>query len=587
MRHYINGVEVTPRNRTEIGVVSDFSGNPEVLSLNVDSVILPREAKDIIDLHIASFGLFQAIPYKVTMDGGISLEYFIDLTDDIKVRQHEFEVKLKRRRYLDDFRSQADGLSFEYLASQWPALQYKIRTVPYFIVKDNQAEQTLQLAIASYVMTRELISAIRDTSTAIANLVEAATPITGLSPAGPVISYNWGAIIRASLIAAAQIVYTAALLVAVIKLGTQLLFTLFPPKRNLLGISFNNLLKEACQYLGYSYASATIADDWVICPVPLTRGTDSIFDQVVSLLSPAYNKGYPSSSDSTPTLGSFIEALETMFNARLLVSNGLVRIERRDWLQNQSTATPIPSLSLQGERDDEYTYQTTNSEIWKRYYIHYQVDFTDLHTCEQEMYNAHDAEYSTELTQPIADPNLNLVRGLNDVSVPFALARRKDKLTIVEVLGKALLSVVDAISGIFGGGTSFVAQINSRKDAIRISQQYFAVTKVMWAKEGQFATGGYVQAPDYLDYCSASALWDNFHNINAIQSNDWILFENVRVRLTAQDFVTLQSNNFVLMDGELVEILKIEWVDEKSWAQVSYRKRGYWANGKTNVIKIN
>jgi hypothetical protein len=587
MRHYINGIEVTPRNRTEIGVISDFSGNPEVLSLSVDSIILPREAKAIIDQHIASFGLFQAIPYKVTLEGGISLDYMIDLTDNIKVRQHEFEVKLKRRKYIDDFRTQADGLSFEYLASQWPALNYQIRQIPYFIVKDNQLEQSLQLGIATFIMTRELISAIRDTSVAIANLVESATPITGLSPAGPVISYNFGAIIRASLIAVAQIVYTAALLVAVIKLGTQILTTLFPPIRNFLGIKFNSLMKEACQYLGYSYASSTISDKWVICPVPLTRDADSVFDQVVSAVSPAYNKGYPTASDTTPTLGTFIEALETMFNARLIVTNGAVRIERRDWLNNLSTANAIPSLSLQGERDDEYSYQTTNGEIWKRYYIHYQVDFTDLHTCEQEMYDAHDAEYSTELAQPIADPNMSLVRGLNDVSVPFALARRKDKLTIVEALAKGLLSVVDALTGVFGGGTSFVARINSRKDAIRISQQYFAVTKVMYAVEGEFRTGGYVQRSDYLNYCSASSLWDGYHNINAIQSNDWIVFENVRVRLTAQDFVTLQSNNFVLMDGQLVEILKIEWIDEKAWAQVSYRKRGYWANGKTNVIKIN
>jgi hypothetical protein len=585
MRHYINGIEVTPRNRTEIGVISDFSGNPDVLSLNVDSIVLPREAKDIIDQHIASVGIFQALPYKVTMDGGVSLDYMIDLTDNILVRQHEIEVKLKRRRYLDDFRTQADGLSFEYLASQ--GVNFTIRQIPYFIVKDNQLEQVLQLGIATFIMTRELISAIRDTSTAIANLIEASTPITGLGPTGPVISYNVGAIIRSALIATAQIIYTAALLVAVIKLGGQILATVFPPKRNLLGITFNRLMREACAYLGYTYASSTISDRWVICPVPLVRGADSIFDQIVTAVSPAFNKGYPSASDSTPTLGAFIEALETMFNARLIVSNGSVRIERRDWLNNLSTANVLPSLSLQGQRDDEYTFQTTNGEIWKRYYIHYQVDFTDLHTCEQEMYDAHDAEYSTELAQPIADINMSLVRGLNDVSVPFALARRKDKLTIAESAGKALLSLVDAVTGIFGGGTSFGAQINARKDAFRISQQFFAVTKVLYAEEGEFQTGGYVQRSDYLDYCSASKLWDSYHYINAIQNNDWIVFENVRVRLTAQDFVTLQSNNFVLMDGELVEILKVEWVDEKAWAQVSYRKRGGWANGKTYVTKIN
>lgn len=585
MIHYINNIQITPRNRTEIGLISDFSGNPDELSLNTETIILPREAKGIVDQHIASVGLFQGIPYKVTMDGGVSLDYMIDLTDGVKVRQHEIEVKLKRRRYLDDFRSQADGLSFEYMVSQ--GVQFPVRQIPYFVVKDNQLEQTLQLAIVTYMMTKELIQAVRDTATAIANVVEASTPITGLSPAGPVVSYNIGAIIRASLLAVAQIVYTGALLVAVVKLGFQILTTMFPPKRNFLGTRFIDLLEKSCEFMGYTFASSTIDEKWVICPVPLVRDADSIFDKVVSAVSPAYNKGYPTASDTTPTLGTFIDALEIMFNARLIVQNNQVRIERRDWLQNQSTSNIIPSLSLQADRDDEFTYLTTNGEVWKRYYIHYQTDFTDLHTCEGEVYGAHDVEFSTEPLFPVTDSQLLTIRGLNDVNIPFALARRKDKLTIVEILAKGLLAVVDGVTGIFGGGTSYVAQINSRKDAIRISQQYFAVTKVMYAVEGEFATGGFVQRPDYLDYCGAQALWNGYHYINDIMENDWVLRENVRVRLTAQEFVTLQSNNFVLLDGVVVEILKIEWIDEKSWAQISYRTRGNWAQNKTYVTQIN
>ena len=581
MIHYLNNIEITPRNGLEIGVISDFSGNPEILSLNTDTIILPREGKDIIDQHIASVGVFQAIPYKVTMEGGVTLEYYVDLIEGMKVRQHEIEISIVRRGYLDDFRTQAAGLSFEYMASK--GVDFKVRRVPYFIVKDNQLEQTLQLGIVAYIMAKELIQAVKDTANAIADVQMAAIPSFTLAGV-PVV--NTGAIVAASLKAAAQIIYTAAVLVAVIKLGGQLLATLFPPKRNLGGVRFIDLLKEACNFMGYSFQSATISPKWVFVGVPLVRDADSIFDKVVSAVSPAYNKGYPTASDTTPTLGTFIEALETMFNARLIVRNNQVRLERRDWLNTQAMTNVVPALSLQSQRDDEYSYMTNNGEVWKRYYIHYQTDFTDLHTCEGEVYGAHDAEYSTEPLFPVTDPQLNLIRGLNDVNIPFALARRKDKLTIVEVLAKGVLAVVDAITGVFGGGTSFVAQINSRKDAIRISQQYFSISKVMYATVGEFVVYSFVQRPDYLNFCSADALWDNFHQINAIQQNDWILREGVRVRLTAQDFVTLQSNNFVDVDGVLVEILKVEWIDEKSLAVISYRTRANWANGKTYVTQI-
>ena len=56
MRHFLNGIEVAPRNIDDIGVVSDFSGNPDILSLNTELVILPREANDLIREHINTVG---------------------------------------------------------------------------------------------------------------------------------------------------------------------------------------------------------------------------------------------------------------------------------------------------------------------------------------------------------------------------------------------------------------------------------------------------------------------------------------------------------------------------------------------------
>jgi hypothetical protein len=330
-----------------------------------------------------------------------------------------------------------------------------------------------------------------------------------------------------------------------------------------------------------------ITNKWVLCPVPLNKDNGSVFYDAIQNLFNPFNKNYPSSSDTTPTVGAFIQALETMFNARLFVINNVVRIERRDWLQNQSPNQILPALSIQGDRDDEYSYSVTSGEIWKRYFLHYQTDFSDLHTLEGDVYGAHNGEYATEPAFPVTNNDMVLIKGLNEVNIPFALASRKDRLTVIELLAKGLLAIVDGITGIFGGGTNFVAQINSRKDAMQISQQFFSVTKVLYADIGAWSKVNYVQGPDYLNFCSANALWDNYHYINAIDQNDWIIKENVRVRLTAQDFVTLLANNFALINSVVCEILKIEWIDEKSFAQITYRQRGSWASGKTNVIRID
>ncbi len=353
MKHYLNNVEISPRNRDEIGVITDFTGSPDILNLTTDSIILPREANDIIKQHIASVGIFEGIPYRVELEGNITIDYYVDLLDQIKVRLHEVEIKLKKRLGRNNLKERADSTSFELMLAKGVNLGFK--NIPYFVIKDNQVETAITLFIAIYVMTKELIQAIKDTADAIAELIEASTPIPGLSPAGPTISYNVGAIVKAGLKATAQLIYTAALLLAVIQLATQMFTLLFPPKRRLLGCNFRDIMQKGCAYLGYTFQSDLLTQQpfWHIVPVPLTKDRKGIFDIIPDALTSPFNKGVPSSSDTTPTFGLFIEALETMFNARLIVNNGVVRIERRDWLYNQTTNNIMPALSIQADRDDE------------------------------------------------------------------------------------------------------------------------------------------------------------------------------------------------------------------------------------------
>ena len=150
MRHFINGIEIAPKNLTEIGVVSTFTDDPDILSLSVDSVILPREGKNIVQNHIQNVGLFEGIPYSVQMDDGVTIEYYIDLLEGVKVRQHEIEVSLKKRKSKDNFFERASGSSFDLLKEK--GVQFTSHDVPYFVIKDNQFETSLQLAIMTYII---------------------------------------------------------------------------------------------------------------------------------------------------------------------------------------------------------------------------------------------------------------------------------------------------------------------------------------------------------------------------------------------------------------------------------------------------
>lgn len=571
MRHYINDIEISPRNRSAIGIKSVFTGNPNELSLTTDSIILPREGKEIVMNHIQNTGIFEGIPYRIELDPNINIEYYIDLTESLKIKNHEIEVKVKKRKGYDNFKERAEGTTFELMLSK--GISFDNFKVPYFIIYEDSATKAITLGISVYIMSREAIDAGKELFDATKALIKAVTPV-GLPIPGP----DWGAIIILALDVLFKLAYFALILVALIKLAAQLFVLIFPPKRNLNGVKFKELCIKGCQYLGFNFQSTIldIESGLTMLPVPLIKDRKSIADLLPDELFNPFNKGIPSASDSVQTLWDLLSSLETMFNARIRVFNGTVYLERRDYWQNLSSAQINPALNLQGDRDEEYEFNS--DEIWKRYYIHYTNDFTDIYSVDGKVLDRNNAEYSTE-PMNVINSDLVSIKGLDEVFIPYALGSRKDKLNFWELIAKGFYELVDAVTGIFGGGTNYAGQIGERKDCLKISQSYFSTTKLLWCVNGK-------QPSDYLEIIGAEALWQKYHSINQIQLNGWIKKENARVEISGQDFVTLLGNNFASINGIDAEILEINYFDESKEAVISYQESFDYATGKVITNQI-
>lgn len=575
MRHFLNGVEVSPRNRDEIGVVCDFTGNPDVLSLNTDTLVLPREANQMVKQHIQTNGLFIGIPYQVQMEGGITLDYYIDLCDPGSkpmLRQHEIEVKIKRSKGYDDFRSKADGTSFELIVKDNGIDFFSYKRMPFFIIKDNVNEQMLTLSLSLFIMTKEIIQATKDLAKSVTAFLNVS--IGGIAEA------------LANLII--DTIYFAALVIAAIRYIAELIKLIFPRKRYLNGCYYKELMSKACQYLGYDFSSELFDNDpgWFLLPVPINRNNnESIFENGMDALGNNFNLGYPTASDSVGLVGQFFDACEIQLNARTFIIGNTVHFERRDWLENNSTLVMQPALNIQADRDESFTYNT--EDAWKRYYIHYAVDFSDINTAEGVNFSFSDAEYSCENSVPGANNNLITIKGLNDVSIPFAMGFNKDKLSFVEVFARVLASGWDGLTNAltFGNGSNFASQITSRIDALKISQQYFSTTKSLYVYNRPNNTVLINQ--DFNTNNSARALWNKYHYINQIQLNQFEIHEGARTRIRQNDFVNLLSNNYVFIDNEICEVLKMTWIDEKSYCEITYRRPSTWATGKVITQTIN
>ena len=569
MKHFVNGVEVMPANAENIGIRLDFTGDAKEAELNVDSIILTNEAYSAVMSHLnGSLGLFEGIPYNVEI-GTLQLDYFIDLTEGAKFSDSQVEVKIKKRRAVDWFISQANATSFELINSKIPITG--AFNVPYVIVKDNQLELLVMLSISTYTLTKELYEATKDLITMVTSpTIEASTPNVGVPP-----SMNLGAIITAVLKIAAQLVYTTAIALALYQTVSQLIELICPKVRFLNGNKVKDLLTQGCNFLGYKFESNLLDNlsGLTILPVPLVQNNESIFDVLIGNSTTAYNKPYPSASDSVSTLGSLIDEIKKFGNATLKIIGDTVYLERWDFWQNVSSQNFVNTLNLQDRRENEYTYNF--NECWKRYYLHYQFDPQDTHTMDK--LGGLQSEHSTEPINTV-NSDIVLIKGFVDTALNFSLGYRKDKLTFVEKSALVLAQLCDSVVSTLGGSGSLSQNVNARIGVLQISQQYFSKTKLMYIV-------GNRQSPDYLTKIGAPALYDNYHFINQIDQNLQEIATS-EIPFAPKQIEALIQNNYIFdQTGTQCRILTFDWVNGSQKANIEYSvKSSKGTNTKT--IKI-
>lgn len=573
MKFLLNdNVPVTPRNYQEISLGLNFTENPEILNLGVDSLVFVGNGQDeavgMIYSHLAQYGATEGMPLTVITNSGQSLRYFIDFTErpifrDSPDSNVEVEVKIKRRFANESFFMQADGFTFD-LGAKKKGINYEVFDTPYAIIETNQVMKGLIISVALYTMTQALADAIQKTTDIAAEFVSA-------------VGVDVSDALAAGIKLAAQIAYLTALVIAIKKLCDQLRELIFPKIRYFKASKLRTLIVKSCEYLGYTVQSSLLdsLSNLTILPVPIIKAKEDILQNIENDLNFAFTKGYPSTQDTVNTLGDSIRAVETTFNAKTTVFDGVVRIERRDFQFNMYSNNLVKALNVQAKRMDEYELNT--SQLWKRCYISYQVDYSDTHTA-----NSFDSTDNEQSTEPVVvnNPDLVSIRGLKRVDVPFALGVRKNVLNWLEKRVKSFFEFVDAITSIFGNGTNFAGLISNRIGVTQVSQQFFSVTKLLWTVAGK-------QPANYLNYISARALWNGYHYIDYIRNNSFKIFSNVPVMLSDSDFLALQNCNYATINGvENCEILTVEYSEFKQHSTLSYKEPFDWAFN-TKVITIN
>jgi len=560
-KHYINGIEIRPLNFDEIGFKIDYSQDYNLPEINTDSVILVNEAKQLVIDHINTLGVFEGIPYNITF-GGVTLNYYIDLTDNPLMGDSQIEVKIKRRKSVLNFMDKANGLSFELLNKTHP-----ITTIDadYIIVQDNQGVILTMLLINTFTLAKESAESIVSVAESAADLIKAGTPNAGFP------SIDLGDIIAAVILFVARVVYAAFILIQILEMIKQMLDILVPTIRQFKASTVLELINKGCTKLGYTFQSSLVNSKLAILPVPLANNKPSVFEYLSSGDSTFYTKGYPTALDSTPTLGNLMDFVKNYYNADLSVIGSVVKLEQH----TQTPSTIINNtLNIQSTREDSYSFNS--AESWKRYLVKYRFDVSDLHSLNN--YQKGQAEYSTE---PINVVNADLIniKGLVSVDIPFALGVRKNALNYVESKLLNFAQYADTIVSLFGGNSNYVSKINARKGVIQVSQQQFSQSKLLYLQ-------GSKQPINYLDIIGAKAVYNN-HISNEVKENFKRIYTS-SIPLSSHQFNEIINGGNTVKDSltdEILEIITIEWVNEGVKATINYSVKGNEAfNTKTITV---
>ena len=234
MRHFLNDIEIAPRNILSIGVESNFTDRQDWLEVDVDRLILPREALPIIQQHLLTYGPFEGIPYKIILNGGEILEYYVDLQEETIYRDFEIECKIKRRGGKDSFFDRADGTSWELMAKK--GVQFESFDIPYVIVIDDPVPALLTLSVTIYSITKDVINQVQEIQEGITDIIDALPPL----PA------NAGQISTLVVKVLVRIAVLTLTVIALLKLLQQFFEIIFPKVRNFQGHKIQRLLELGC-----------------------------------------------------------------------------------------------------------------------------------------------------------------------------------------------------------------------------------------------------------------------------------------------------------------------------------------------------
>lgn len=619
LNFYLNNVLAPPPNDWQgLEVECSFENNSPDATVKTTTFEWLGEDAETLNTWIKRgqvgwYGLFEGTPFKITAcSPSVTLfDGCVDYTSqDTTFQCDVVKANVKETQRIQFLNDRAESFSFSYLYNSVGSItRGDFVAVPYVI---SVIPDYLQVALLVITFI-EMVKLIRDSIETVVGYIQAAIGAT-----------IWWLIAIYIALAIAAIAYSLFLTLLMVNTLKMLINELVQPIKFKYGMRVSTLFEKGCSYLGLGFSSTILQGQYrnlVIIPQKKAyyhqvETPDQYINEIFGQTS--NRKVYDEAQNPTAygyyegTFAQLIREMCDVFNAKVVIRNNILFFERWDFWNNNSVFT-MPNQSSESPFDDPYG--TNANEITSNYLLSFILDSSDTNT-----YDRYDGTSCQMTLAPVAVSNVKnvLLKGLTDKRLNYALAKRKQELTVVEDVVNYLLASLTPFYqtlGVWDNWFSIHALpalpnyvSNNRIGAMLLSSDFTDVQKLLLVEDKptlwNTIDNGLVSCfkvdidnsrADHLGYTDAFRLMREFHSaswaINTLASpvqypNQYLTYKDKEVPMCCGDFVSLKNNNIIqTYDNKKGRLDSMRWNPFTETAHVDFRvKQVYTKNLKQSFV---
>ena len=565
----INGEQLNaPRNWKDLEFLATYDNDSIQPNISTNELVLVNQAYEYIMKQFRAGKVFEGIPCKLSYSNSdvsnlTAFEGYIDLSDGFTfdVSKPEASVKIVKDNGLNSLNDRLSALDYKFLANKGVFTDADYQTINYVVEKPFNFLELAISGITIYLLQKQLQEGLKD-------ILDKTATGTALVPTG-----LGGAIASALylvLTLAIRIAYYALILVLIINLAKQLFDYLVPPKRETKVIKSRLLLEKVAKYLGYGFETGvTDLDNYFYLP------SNSNYDEVDPLTG-AFKKlkgtseGIPSVNDSGYDCLTMLNNFKRLFNAKFQVIDGVMQFRTADdpYWENTSVYEKKNALkTIQGVNTDE---------LLSNRLLSYQTDLTDEWTIDN--YKGTSYQIHTQLKNKTNETS-DLIKGFEEVNIPFSLGNRKDDLNGIENVLKDLFKTIDNIANFFGGNSKLSNKLTGKIGLLKVTSNNWSNAKLLYLSGGKLPI-------NHRDKISMYYIWQNYWYEKSFVLNNYFAqeykIEGERVPMNLKEFSEILLNGYFKDEnGDVLKAKQIVYNPFNNQAVIDYN----WKSPYTTNLK--